>query len=45
VALEKYEAALEGKNIKAQIGLQPAIRFNGGGHINHSVFLSFLLLM
>jgi Fe-Mn family superoxide dismutase len=37
VALEKYEAALESKNIKAQIGLQPAIRFNGGGHINHSV--------
>ena len=23
--------------MKVQIGLQPAIRFNGGGHINHSV--------
>jgi Iron/manganese superoxide dismutases, alpha-hairpin domain len=35
--LEKYESALESQNIKAQISLQPAIRFNGGGHINHSV--------
>ena len=38
VALEKYENALESKNVKEQIALQPAIRFNGGGHINHSVF-------
>ena len=37
MALEKYESALESKNVKAQIALQPAIRFNGGGHINHSV--------
>ena len=36
-ALEKYESALDSKNVKEQIALQPAIRFNGGGHINHSV--------
>jgi len=35
--LEKYEAALDANDVKAQIALQPAIRFNGGGHINHSV--------
>ena len=33
-ALEQYESAdLEGK-----IALEPAIRFNGGGHLNHSLF-------
>src|SRR5262245_36996665 len=37
-ALDKYKEA-EGKNdIAALIALQPAIRFNGGGHINHSIF-------
>ncbi|KAK8853370.1 hypothetical protein IAR55_004074 [Kwoniella newhampshirensis] len=25
-------------DVKAAIGLQPALKFNGGGHINHSLF-------
>jgi Fe-Mn family superoxide dismutase len=37
-ALQSYAAAVEKGDIPAQIALQPAIRFNGGGHINHSLF-------
>lgn len=38
VALQQYQEA-EGKgDIAAMIALQPAIRFNGGGHVNHSIF-------
>ena len=38
VALEQYEEA-EAKNDTAKmIALQGAIKFNGGGHINHSIF-------
>ena len=41
-ALEKYHEA-EGKNDVAQmISLQLAIKFNGGGHINHSIFWTLL---
>jgi Fe-Mn family superoxide dismutase len=37
-ALEKYHEA-EGKaDISTMIALQQAIKFNGGGHINHSIF-------
>lgn len=37
-ALEKYADA-EGKgDVAAMIAVQPAIRFNGGGHVNHSIF-------
>jgi Fe-Mn family superoxide dismutase len=25
-------------DIKSIIALQPALKFNGGGHINHSIF-------
>ena len=25
-------------DVTAQVALQPAIKFNGGGHINHSIF-------
>ena len=25
-------------DVTAQIALQPALKFNGGGHINHSIF-------
>lgn len=38
VALEKYDEAVSKKDIGVQISLQGAIRFNGGGHINHSLF-------
>jgi superoxide dismutase, Fe-Mn family len=37
-ALEKYEQAQAHEDLNAMISLQPAIRFNGGGHINHSIF-------
>lgn len=37
-ALEKYAAAESKEDLSTMISLQPAIRFNGGGHINHSIF-------
>lgn len=37
-ALGSYAAAVSANDIPAQIALQPAIKFNGGGHINHSLF-------
>jgi Fe-Mn family superoxide dismutase len=37
-ALEKYHEAEKQNDIAAMIALQSAIKFNGGGHVNHSVF-------
>jgi Fe-Mn family superoxide dismutase len=37
-ALEKQAAAEAAGDVAAMVALQPAIRFNGGGHINHSIF-------
>lgn len=37
-ALEKYHDAESKKDIAAMIALQSAIKFNGGGHVNHSIF-------
>ncbi len=37
-ALEKYKDAEKKGDLAEMIALQPAIRFNGGGHINHSIF-------
>jgi len=37
-ALEQLADAEQKNDISAQIGLQSAIKFNGGGHINHSIF-------
>ncbi len=37
-ALEKYAEAEKKGDVVAMIALQAAIRFNGGGHINHSIF-------
>jgi len=37
-ALEKYHAAEKNNDIAAMIALQQAIKFNGGGHVNHSIF-------
>lgn len=37
-AEEKLVAAQAEGDISAVIALQPALRFNGGGHINHSIF-------
>jgi superoxide dismutase, Fe-Mn family len=37
-ALEKYHDAEAKGDIAAMIALQQAIKFNGGGHVNHSIF-------
>lgn len=37
-ALDKYSSAASRGDIAEQIALQSAIRFNGGGHVNHSIF-------
>ncbi len=37
-ALEKHKEAEAKGDIATMVALQPAIRFNGGGHINHSIF-------
>lgn len=37
-ALEQYAKAEKESDIAAMIELQSAIKFNGGGHINHSIF-------
>lgn len=37
-ALEQYAAAEQNNDISSMIALQSAIKFNGGGHINHSIF-------
>lgn len=38
VACEQLEAAQARGDISAVIALQGAIKFNGGGHLNHSIF-------
>ncbi|KAM0229867.1 hypothetical protein ACHAP5_011520 [Fusarium lateritium] len=38
VALKTYSTATSSNDIAGQIALQSAIKFNGGGHINHSLF-------
>lgn len=37
-ALKTLSTAAKNSDISTQIQLQPAVRFNGGGHINHSLF-------
>ena len=37
-AVQSYAAAVQAQHVPDQIALQAAIRFNGGGHINHSLF-------
>ena len=37
-ALEQLAEAEQKNDIAAQIALQSAIKFNGGGHVNHSIF-------
>jgi Fe-Mn family superoxide dismutase len=38
IALDKYGKASASGNLSEMISLQQAIRFNGGGHVNHSIF-------
>jgi superoxide dismutase, Fe-Mn family len=37
-ALEKYQAAEAKGDLAGMIALEAAIKFNGGGHVNHSIF-------
>jgi len=37
-ALQKQEELEEAGDVAAMVALQPAIKFNGGGHVNHSIF-------
>ncbi|KAK4153049.1 Manganese/iron superoxide dismutase [Chaetomidium leptoderma] len=37
-ALESHVAAVAASDVASQIALQQTIKFNGGGHINHSLF-------
>lgn len=37
-ALQELADAVQANNIDRQLALQTAIHFNGGGHINHSLF-------
>ena len=41
-ALEKYQEAEDKNDMSQMIALQSAIKFNGGGHINHSIFWEIL---
>ncbi|CAE6469958.1 unnamed protein product [Rhizoctonia solani] len=36
--LSKLTGLTDSSSVRQQIGLQSAIKFNGGGHINHSLF-------
>lgn len=38
VAEEKLKEAVAKGDVNAQIALGPALKFNGGGHLNHSIF-------
>ena len=37
-ALEQYAEAEQKNDVAAMVALQAAIKFNGGGHVNHSIF-------
>jgi Fe-Mn family superoxide dismutase len=41
-ALEKYHEAESKNDLAAMVALQSAIKFNGGGHINHTIFWTIL---
>ncbi|XP_069625320.1 superoxide dismutase [Mn], mitochondrial isoform X2 [Ranitomeya imitator] len=38
IAEEQYAEALAKGDVTSQVALQPALKFNGGGHINHTIF-------
>ncbi len=37
-ALEKLEEAEKKEDVATQVALLQAVKFNGGGHVNHSIF-------
>lgn len=42
IAIERYREAEAYNDLDTMISLQPVIRFNGGGHINHDLFWKML---
>lgn len=38
ISLEKLDTALTAGDVSAIINLQGALKFNGGGHVNHTLF-------
>ena len=42
VACEKYAEAEDKRNFEGMLAQSGALKFNGGGHINHSIFWSIL---
>jgi superoxide dismutase, Fe-Mn family len=38
VAMEKLDAAMTAGDVSGIIALQGALKFNGGGHLNHTLF-------
>lgn len=38
VSLEKLDSAVSAGDVSAIVGLEGALKFNGGGHINHTLF-------
>jgi superoxide dismutase len=42
-ALEQYSEAEQRGDVAAMLALLPALKFNGGGHINHSQFWNNLV--
>lgn len=42
-ALEQYSEAEQKQDVAQMIALQQAIKFNGGGHVNHSIFWTNLI--
>jgi superoxide dismutase, Fe-Mn family len=42
-ALEKYREAQARGDLAAMIAVEPLIKFNGGGHVNHSFFWPILI--
>ena len=38
VALEKLDAAVSAGDVSGIVGLEGALKFNGGGHVNHTLF-------
>jgi Fe-Mn family superoxide dismutase len=42
IALQSYREAESRNDVEAMISLEPVIRFNGGGHLNHDLFWKML---